>query len=224
MRGGDDVLRWKIAGEGGECEPVGVSQSFSYEVGRISATLSPGEYVLEAWFGDVSARWPICVVKKPAWESLHGWCKYDPFRAFDDVALPSGDNVLTTLLEHHHLDGRRVVAVLEHEGTVPMPFWRECGQEFAPGLLDPWANRWDRLWAVAPDRALDPDWLHQTVGDYEVLMNRVDTRTYKEHPYVVRAGNVTVTTLRPQGGHGAQPYGVKNNPSGAALLAALLRE
>ena len=55
-----------------------------------------------------------------------------------------------------------------------------------------------------------------------MLINRVDTRTYKEHPYMVKAGKVIVTTMRPQGGHGAQPYGVKNNPSGATLLAWMI--
>jgi hypothetical protein len=118
--------------------------------------------------------------------------------------------------------GAKVVAVLEHEGTMPMPFWRECAQEFAPGLLDPFAEKWDRLWSIAPDRALDPEWLHQTVGDYDVLLNRIDTRTYKEHPYMVKANNVIVTTLRPHGGHGAQPHGVKNNPSGSELLRVLI--
>ncbi|MEX2242528.1 MAG: hypothetical protein WD716_01645, partial [Fimbriimonadaceae bacterium] len=116
----------------------------------------------------------------------------------------------------------RVVAVLEHDGTLPMPFWRECVQEFAPGLLDPWADKWERLWAIAPDRALDTKWLEQTLPGYEVLMNRVDTRTYREHPYVVKAGNVIVTTLRPQGGHGAQPFGVSRNPAGAHLLDRLM--
>jgi hypothetical protein len=105
---------------------------------------------------------------------------------------------------------------------MPMPFWRECAQEFAPGLLDPFAEKWDRLWSIAPDRALDPEWLHQTVGDYDVLFNRIDTRTYKEHPYMVKANNVIVTTLRPHGGHGAQPHGVKNNPSGSELLRVLI--
>lgn len=219
MQGGDDALVWKIAEESGMCENVGLTPSFGREVGQISAALSVGDSVLEVEFLNHSARWPVWVVERPDWTQLHAWTKHDPYLTFEDVALPGGDNVVTTRIEPHHLDGRRVVAVLEHEGTVPMPFWRECIQEFAPS---PWANQWDRLWAIAPDRALDPEWLHQTIGEYEVLINRVDTRTYKEHPYMVKAGNVIVTTLRPQGGHGAQPYGVKNNPSGAALLAWMI--
>jgi hypothetical protein len=195
------------------------------ECGRVSIDLSEGEHALIAEFHEVSTEWPVWVVKRPDWQTFDGWSKHDPYRAFDDVDLSGGENLFTTRLDASALErakSNRVIAVLEHEGTLPMPFWRECVQEFAPGLLDPWANQWDRLWAIAPDRALDPDWLHQTLGEYEVLINRVDTRTYKEHPYMVKAGNVIVTTLRPQGGHGAQPHGVKNNPSGATLLARMI--
>jgi hypothetical protein len=209
------------------CEATDLFCMIPGECGRASFSLAKGEYELVAEFGDIRARWPVWVVPRPDWSAMAGWSKHDPGHAFDDVAMPGGDNLLTTRLDVQALDhakAHRVLAVLEHEGTVSMPFWRECAQEFAPGLLDPWADQWDRHWGFAPDRALDPDWLHQTVGDYEVLLNRVDTRTYKEHPYVVRRDNLIVTTLRPQGGHGAQPYGVKNNPSGATLLATLLNE
>ena len=220
-------MSWSLGPKSGSFEPKMRHAFMSREIGQVSVDLAAGEYALETTACDMKKTWPVWVVSRPDWSAMSGWSKHDPDHAFDDVSLPGGDNLFTTRLDPTALDrakSHRVVAILEHEGTVPMPFWRECGQEFSPGLLDPWADQWDRLWAIAPDRALDPEWLHQTVGDYEVLMNRVDTRTYKEHPYVARAGNVIVTTLRPQGGHGAQPYGVKNNPSGAALLAALLRE
>jgi hypothetical protein len=192
----------------------------------VSVDLEGGEYEIVAQVDDTIAKWPVWVVPRPDWGALKGWSKSDPYRVFDDVALPGGENLLTTRLDEVAIArakaGSKVVAVLEHEGTMPMPFWRECAQEFAPGLLDPFAERWDRLWGIAPDRALDPDWLNEKLGDYEVLMNRIDTRTYKEHPYVVKAGKTLVTTLRPQGGHGAQPYGVSRNPSGSALLARIL--
>ena len=218
-------LKCTINDEEFECGAVESFPGKGRECGQVSIGLRAGEYELSAQFHDARAKWPVWVVPSSDWKARSGWSKHDPDRVFDDVALPGGDNLLTTRLDSRALDrakAHRVVAVLEHEGTLPMPFWRECAQEFAPGLLDPFAERWDRLWGVAPDRALDPDWLHQTVGDYEVLMNRVDTRTYKEHPYAVKAGNVIVTTLRPQGGHGAQPFGVSRNPSGATLLRALL--
>ena len=217
-------LKWSIGNLQGSCDVA----SFwpPKEVGQVSVLLDPGDYVLGAKFGAARASWPVWVVKKPDWSQFANWSKHDPYHLFDDIDLPGGDNLLTTRLDDTALDrarsGARVVAVLEHEGTLPMPFWRECAQEFAPGLLDPFAERWERLWAIAPDRALDTKWLEQTLPGYEVLMNRVDTRTYREHPYVVKAGNVIVTTLRPQGGHGAQPFGVSRNPSGAHLLDRLM--
>ncbi len=222
----NEALKWSIGNQQGKCRASGVWVCAPNEVGQVGVDLSPGDYILNAKFADVQARWPVWVVSRPDWKSYSGWSKHDPLGTFADVALPGGDNLLTTRLDDEALTrakaGAKVVAVLEHEGTLPMPFWRECAQEFAPGLLDPFAEQWDRLWGVATDCALDPDWLHQTLGDYEVLMNRVDTRTYKEHPYVVRKGGVIVTTLRPQGGQGAQPYGVSRNPSGATLLARML--
>jgi hypothetical protein len=220
----NEVVTYAIGGERGESDDRGLFPFLPDECCQVSVQLERGEYELRAAACDMTSTWPVWVVKRPDWKCMEGWSKHDPYHLFDDIDLPGGENVLASRLDKHLLDGRKVVAVLEHEGTVPMPFWRECIQEFAPGILDPWANQWDRLWAIAPDRALDTEWLKQTLGDYEVLMNRVDTRTYKEHPYMVKAGNVIVTTLRPHGGHGAQPYGVKNNPSGSELLRVLLEE
>jgi hypothetical protein len=220
----DAKLKWWLAHYKGSVDASHLYLPAANEVGQVSLELLCGDYVLGAKLGRPESFWPVWVVKRPDWKCMEGWSKHDPYHLFDDIDLPGGENVLATRLDNELLDGRRVVAVLEHEGTAPMPFWRECIQEFAPGILDPWANQWDRLWAIAPDRALDTEWLKETLGDYEVLLNRVDTRTYKEHPYMVRAGNVIVTTLRPHGGHGAQPYGVKNNPSGSELLRVLITQ
>jgi hypothetical protein len=219
-------LQWSLSGARGECPPRMMHPVMRMEIGQVSADLVEGDHALTITAGRTNATWPVWVVKKPDWSQSANWSKHDPYHVFDDINLPGGDNLLATRLDAQAIDrarsGARVVAVLEHEGTAPMPFWRECAQEFAPGLLDPWADKWERLWAIAPDRALDTKWLEQTLPGYEVLMNRVDTRTYREHPYVVKAGNVIVTTLRPQGGHGAQPFGVSRNPSGAHLLDRLM--
>ena len=84
----------------------------------------------------------------------------------------------------------------------------------------------ERLFGIGSDRALDVDWIANTLGETNTLMNRVDTRTYKENPYVVSArigtGKLLVTTLRPQGGLGSQPFGVTHNPSGSEFLKRAL--
>jgi hypothetical protein len=77
--------------------------------------------------------------------------------------------------------------------------------------------------AVCPDRALDPEWLDTLgLGKPEVLMNRIDVRTYKEHPVVAKFENVLITTLRPYGGLGTQPTALNRNPAGVALLESLV--
>jgi hypothetical protein len=59
----------------------------------------------------------------------------------------------------------------------------------------------------------------------ETMINRVDVRTYEEAPIMVKVtdgkGCAIVTTLRPQGGLGIQPFGLNRNAAGGALLRKL---
>jgi hypothetical protein len=108
--------------------------------------------------------------------------------------------------------GVRLLA--DHDsGVVPMPFWREAAYEFHGGA---WglAERWERFVSISPDLALD----RSSLGEHEVIINRIDVRTYQEHPIAVRTAGGIVTTLRPQGGLGIQPIGIERNPSGVQLL------
>lgn len=179
----------------------------------------PGEYRLEAGQGTVTNAWPIWVVERPDWNAASGWKLQDPAGLLPELKeLPGGEKVVAV---RRPVDAPAGLLLLDEEGTLPMPFWRECIQEFADPAF-PFAERWERLLPVSPDRALDPNWLRERFGEYEVLINRVDTRTYAEHPLLVRAGRWIVTTLRPQGGLGAQPPGLKYNPAGVELLRTLM--
>jgi hypothetical protein len=113
-----------------------------------------------------------------------------------------------------------VVLKTEGEGVVALPFWREAAYEFKG---DAWglAERWERLLPISPDVALDPTKL----PDHEVVINRIDVRTYAEHPIAVRTkdGKV-ITTLRPEGGLGIQPIGLQRNPSGAELIRRMIND
>lgn len=113
------------------------------------------------------------------------------------------------------------VCFLGPEGTIPMPFWRECVTWNQTGCRD--FDSWDFLFPVSCDRALDPSWLDEHLKGAEWLLTRVDTRTYARHPYVARLGSTVVTTLRPWGGLGGQPYGFENNPAGHTLLRLLMK-
>ncbi len=102
--------------------------------------------------------------------------------------------------------------------TIQCPFWRECvvsGQTLFSDLPQ------EFYWSIAPDRAIDPGWLSSEMPNAEWLLTRTDTRTYKQLPYVVRDANRIVTTLRPWGGHGSQPFGLNHNPAGCELLRIL---
>ncbi|MCH8980142.1 MAG: hypothetical protein IH945_13010, partial [Armatimonadetes bacterium] len=232
-QGRSGALSWKLGDSEGEGARVEIEPCVPQEVAQISVHLDePGRYELSVSFDGVTARWPIWVVEMPDWRSFDNWSVQDQFGLIDDVGLPGGDNLLTTRLDTEAIErarnGSRVVALLQGEGTLPMPFWRECAFEFAPGLLDPYQDRYERLWAVASDCALDPAWIKHKLGDTETLMNRVDTRTYAEHPYVARAklgkGSVLALALRPYGALGAQPWGVARSPSGTELLRRALSE
>ena len=111
-------------------------------------------------------------------------------------------------------------------GTITAPFWREAAYEFAGDAFWeslPFAERWSRLMPVSTDRFLELSWLNSLgLGKPEILMNRIDTRTYEEHPVIARFENLLVTTLRPFGGLGSQPTALNRNPAGVALLEALV--
>ena len=112
------------------------------------------------------------------------------------------------------------------DATLTAPFWRESAYEFFDA--DFWAalpldERWERFFPICSDRVIDVDELARHWGrDYQVLMNRVDVRTYEEAPVLVRYPHGFVTTLRPFGGLGKQPFQVKNNPVGTVFLEKLL--
>ena len=129
-------------------------------------------------------------------------------------------------MKEHVLDAGKGVIFLEEEGTLPMPFWREAAYEFLDDdfwAQVPFRDRWDRFWGVAPDCVIDPSWLEANgLAGGEVLMNRIDTRTYAEHAVIYRVNDLIITTLRPWGGLGAQPAQYRSNPSGHLLLSALV--
>lgn len=109
-----------------------------------------------------------------------------------------------------------------------MPFWREAAYRSIGPEWEAWGfgNRWDRLVSLSGDAALDPEWLRARLGRYDVLLERIDVRNYRVHPVVVRAetetGSLFVSSLRPFGGLGCQPYGVSRNPAGMQLLRAMV--
>lgn len=218
----------------GEGTPVKVSPVTPSEVGTIFwEDAPPGTYLLRVKFGGAANSWPFRVFSKPAFEETADWRLDDPAGFFAGFHLGEGRNILATNPRSEHVEaaraGARVVWVMTGEGTSPAPFWRESAYEFAH---DPfwagteWPDHWERFLPITPDRTLDEEWLHSTVGSYANLMNRVDARTFREAPVLIRArvgsGMLLATTLRPFGGLGTCPHPLANNPAGQWLLHRMM--
>ncbi|MEZ0324597.1 MAG: hypothetical protein ACAH95_01710 [Fimbriimonas sp.] len=229
-------LVWRLRRESGEFVAYGTEQPrtaealHATEIGQISHQCDePGAYVLEVEFGGFHNEWRIWVTPKPDVTKLNGWRIFDPPQVFPGFPS-SGKNLIGTTMPPDFKEvievGGKVMLFLRGPGTITCPFWREAAFEFKNEEFwsqVPFAERWERLMAVCSDRALDPEWLETLgLGKPEILMNRIDVRTYKEHPVVVRYPNVLITTLRPYGGQGTQPTALNRNPAGVALLESLV--
>ena len=233
-------LTWAVRDPSGKpvAEGFGDSQSApalaSTEIGQIDWEALPGEYSLEVSFARAENVWPIWIVQEPSWKPFSDWGKFDPAGLLADVPLKGERNLLATRippdLEKRLKQGQNVLLFLLDEGTQPCPFWREAAIEFRDdgfwGAV-PFKENWPRLLPVSPDCAIDPAWLKSLDLSEEILLNRIDVRTYAEAPVLVRAkskGKLIATTLRPFGGLGSQPAGITRNPAGSALLTALLAD
>ncbi len=150
------------------------------------------------------------------WKQLPQWSVEDPLGLVGGNRTGEGEGVVTCT---GSLPSQGV-ALLSVDGTVALPFWRENVSWNQSG--ERFLGCWDDLLPVSTDRAIDPTWLDFRLPGAEWLLTRVDTRTYARHPYLARKGHTVVTTLRPWGGLGAQPYGLAHNPAGCELLRILM--
>lgn len=234
--GGEVGLTWSVRDTSGHVVAQGAEDGLdvdpltAIEIGEISWMCdAPGEYILRVEAGSTSNEWPIWIVAPLSEGPLEGWSKYDPARLFDDLAVDGGPNLLATRvpldLKERLERGERVILFAVDEITNLAPFWRESAYEFRNDdfwAKVPFAERWERLFPVGGDQVLNTEWLKANIGEYQVLMNRVDVRTYVDAPVIVRAGNLLITTLRPFGGLGAEPTSLGKNAAGVELLRALI--
>lgn len=204
------------------------------QVGEIWAELPIGEYTLTVTWGEATNQWPIWVVadeEMPKGVMLPGigegftdWppntnlCPHPP----TDGGPRTSDPILADRLPEDWQQ-RRGGIFLSGTDTLPMPFWRESGYQFE-GISE-LEGRWERLFPIAGDCVLDPDFLER-FDNYRVLLQRIDMRTYHEHPVLIEVqtevGKLYLSTLRPHGGLGCQPTSLKWNPVGRHLVAHLL--
>lgn len=127
--------------------------------------------------------------------------------------------------------GRAVVAVDQHSDApvslIAEPFWRESIKVIEPHRLwkgFPHEGVVDlQFFGCATDLAMETA---ELLG-VEPLLRRLDARTGVTHDYAVAAnwgeGRVIFTSLRFEGGRGAQPVGLRRNVGAGALLATWVR-
>lgn len=220
---GDRRPKGKVAQGAGL--PLKINSLESTEIGEISwDTDEPGGYLLRTTFSGVTNTWPFWIV--PEFDSKIPLGVSDRRGLLADLA-PAQSARASIITDLEPIESG--VAFLLDRGTSPMPFWRECAYEFLQGSFWDYMGyreAWERLLPMSTDRALDMGAIHETWPDreWEVLMNRIDMRTYKEHPMLIRSGNIFVTTLRPFGGLGNCPAGISRNPSGAEFLRKLMQQ
>lgn len=214
----------------GTDEALTVRSGSSIEVGQISVDVErSGGFLLRARFGGAENTWPLWVVPPYDPAEFADWKLDDPRNVFEDLAIGGDHGLWTTRLG---ASAERGIVFLLDEGTKPMPFWREAAYEFLndrfwepTGLRDAWA-RW---LPMTPDCVLDMEQISRSYPgwEFETLLNRIDVRTYAEHPVLVRAqkgaAEMLITTLRPYGGLGIGPRGVTKNPSGVEFLRHCIR-
>lgn len=214
-----------------ECDPVQIEPLDAREVGDVFFEGEPGGYLLRARFGSAEGAWPVWIVPQLAKGAFADWGVHDPRGRFEGVAFPGSQGLAATRLDPAVTTFAGPCLCFLDDGPVKgAPFWRESAFEFRDDAF--WSKvgfkeQWERLLPVSGDCVLDMDALAELMPgvEWHVLMNRVDVRTYAEAPVMVRGlgdhHGWIVTTLRPDGGLGAQPLGVPRNPSGVALMRQL---
>lgn len=222
-RGLTSGLIWKLLDEGEKIIFEGAEPSFevpplhSIQVAEIFVpNLAPGRYTLSAEFGGAANEWTIQVTT-PLEGLITRGDQPNLIGVVADrcVVWNEWNEVAQAELEA----GEPQIIVMDRNWVIRRPFWRECVNEpTGYAVLDNFTYNL----GFSTDRVIDPHYLRELEGDFEVVLNRVDTRTYKEHAYVVRWKNTILTTLRPQGGTGIQPEGLQANPAGHALVRCLM--
>lgn len=131
--------------------------------------------------------------------------------------------------------GGHVVLLQQGGGPLPtrrMPFWREAIKLFTQHRLwqyFPHQGYTDmQFFGLAADRAFDTQKLAAALPEAVIqpVLRRLDARAFDMAEYVFEArigkGCLLATTLRLQGGFGAQASGPRRNITGQALLWALI--
>ncbi|MCS6828518.1 MAG: hypothetical protein NZ553_18025 [Caldilinea sp.] len=144
---------------------------------------------------------------------------------------------LTSRLMDHLRAGGRVFLMQQGYSPLPtrqVPFWRESIKLLYPHpiwLRFPHRGFTDlQFWGLATDFAFDTSRIKEFLQDtqpVQSLLRRLDAREFYVADYMIEIqigrGRLLASTLRFQGGLGAQPYGMRRNVVGHYLLCETIR-
>jgi hypothetical protein len=157
---------------------------------------------------------------------------------WQDERLPQ--LVLATAIDERLLqyvtNGGAVLFLQQHEGPLPSrqaPFWRESIKLIYPHPIwqhFPHEGHADlQFFGMATEISLDTGQLHKhlpAIKHSRPVLRRLDAREFYVSDHVIEleigAGRMLVSTLRHQGGAGAQPTGIEHNVAGYSLLDAMV--
>ena len=186
------------------------------------------------WSGQVSTYDPSCTLAgwgEPPLFSRCEWPGQDQHAARPVVATALDERLL-----QYVANGGAVLLLQQHDGPLPVrrvPFWRESIKLIVPHPIwqrfphDGYADL--QFYGMATDIALDTEQLHKhlpAIKKIRPILRRLDAREFHVSDHLIEleigTGRLLVSTLRHQGGAGAQPTGIERNVAGYFLLDAMV--
>jgi hypothetical protein len=232
----------------GESKEVGIAEVLLLEVDVPTKLLFTVK--LQGGLEEITNEWPFWVFPKEKLKPyLSQIAVHDPLQLLTglETKYPELSNgfvfddenedtkvVVTSLLQPQHYEfmekGGKVFYIQRGEGEFPiqkLPFWRESIQLFHTHRIMhgfPHENHTGMVfYGLGTDTAFDSSKL----SEHSPIMDRLDARTFDLSNYLFERkmgkGKLIATTLRFEGGLGAQPSGIQHSPAGLYLFETIIQ-
>lgn len=228
----------------GEAKEVGIAEVILPEVQHPTKILFKVKLTSDK--EEVLNEWPFWIFPKRLNPDYSKICMNDPLhlltgleKVLPDMNQEAKGNqetkvIVTSLLQPEHYEfleqGGRVFYIQRGEGEFPvqhLPFWRESIQLFHSHPVMNTFPHEDHTGMVFYGIATDTAFENMGKDECSPIMDRLDARTFELNNYLfvrsIGKGKLIATTLRFEGGLGAQPSGINYNPAGLYLFEAIIK-
>ncbi|WP_423407848.1 glycoside hydrolase family 2 protein [Heyndrickxia sp. MSNUG] len=228
----------------GEAKEVGIAEVILPEVQHPTKILFKVKLTSDK--EEVLNEWPFWIFPKRLNPDYSKICMNDPLhlltgleKVIPDMNQEAKGNqetkvIVTSLLQPEHFEfleqGGRVFYIQRGEGEFPvqhLPFWRESIQLFHSHPVMNTFPHEDHTGMVFYGIATDTAFENMGKDECAPIMDRLDARTFELNNYLfersIGKGKLIATTLRFEGGLGAQPTGINHNPAGLYLFEAIIK-